>query len=91
MNYNNDNIKVKIDNKRQNSKCDLYGDRYKTVHLILSECSKLTQKKYKTWHDWVGKVTNWELCKILEFDLANKWYLHKPESVQKNETYKIFW
>ena len=33
------------------------------VNDIISECSKLAQKEYKTKHDWVEKVINWELCK----------------------------
>ena len=33
-----------------------FSDRDETVNLIISECSKLEQKEYKTTHDWVGKV-----------------------------------
>ena len=29
------------------------GDRDKTTNHIISECSKLAQKEYKTRHDWV--------------------------------------
>ena len=28
----------------------------------------------------------WELCKRLHFDDNTKWYMHKPESDQKNVT-----
>ena len=49
-------IKGRIDKKQQNSKCRLCGDRDETMNLIISECSKLAQKEYKTRHDWVGKV-----------------------------------
>ena len=31
--------------------------------IIISECSKLAQKKYKTRLDWVVKVNHWELYK----------------------------
>ena len=41
---------------------------------------------YKTRHDWVGMGIHWELCKGLKFDHTNKWYIHKLESVQENET-----
>ena len=34
---------------------------------------------------------NWELCKKLKFDHTTKWFMHKPESIQENETYKILW
>ena len=35
----------------------VYEMREETVNLIISKCSKLTQKEYKSRHDWVGKVT----------------------------------
>ena len=54
----------KIDKMQQNSKCRLCGDR--------EECTKLAQKEFKIRHESVGKVINWELCKNLKFDDANK-------------------
>ena len=44
-------IKARIDKTQQNSKCRLYGDRDETINHIISECSKLAQKEYKTRHD----------------------------------------
>ena len=38
------------------------------------------QKKYKNRHDWIGKVSHWELCKWPKFDRTDKWYMHKLES-----------
>ena len=57
---NTDHTKTKIDNTRQNSKCGFYH--------IISKCSKLAIKEYKSRHDWMGIVIHWELCKILKFD-----------------------
>ena len=57
--------------------------------MIIIECSKLTQKECKTWHDWVGKVIDWELCKRLKFEHAAKWYMHKLESVLENDMHNI--
>ena len=79
-------IKVRIDKTQQNSKCRLYGDRDKIITHIMSECSKLAQKEYKTRHDWVGKVIHWEMCKKLKCDHTNKWYIHNPESVLEKDT-----
>ena len=45
-------IKARIDKTQQNSKCRLCGDRDDTINHIISECSKLAQKEYKTRHDW---------------------------------------
>ena len=50
-----------------------------------------TSTKFKTRHDWVGKVIHWELCKRLKGDQTTKCYKHKSESVQENETHKILW
>ena len=72
---------------QQNSKCRLCGERDEMVNHIVSECSKLAQKEYKTMHDWVGKVIPWELYKRLKFDHSTKWYMHKLE----NERHKIPW
>ena len=49
------------------------------------------KKKYKTGHDWMGKMINQELSKKLRFDHINKWYMLKQESVRENETHKILW
>ena len=51
----------------------------------------LKQKEYKTWPNWMGKNFDWEFCMRLKFDYTDKWYIHKPESVFKNETNKIFY
>ena len=62
--------KQKIDNMQQNRKCRLCKDRDEIVNHIISECSKLAQKEYKTRHDWVGNVIHGELCKRLKFNHA---------------------
>ena len=41
-------IETKIDNTQQNSKCRLCGDRDETIYHVISECSKLARKEYKT-------------------------------------------
>ena len=81
-------VKVRIDKTQQNSK---YGDRDEIINHIISECSKLAQKEYKTRYDWVGKVIHWEMCKISKFDLTNKWYMHNPAPVLENDTHKLPW
>ena len=82
---------MRIDNTQQNSKCRLYGDRDETINQIISECSKLAQKEYKTGHDSVSKVIHWEMGKKFKFDHTDKWYMHNPTSVQENDTRELFW
>ena len=48
-----------------------------TLYHVINECSKLAQKEYKNRHDWVGKVTHWELCKRLKFYHTDKCYMYK--------------
>ena len=74
-----------------NSRCRLCDDRDETINHIITECSKLAPKEYKTRHGWVEKDIHWELCKKFKFDHMNKWYMHNPESVQENEMHKILW
>ena len=69
----NNQIKAGIDKIQQNSKCKLRGDKNKTINHIINECSKFSQKEYKTRHEWVGKVIHWELCKEFQFNHTNKW------------------
>ena len=82
-------IKARIDEMQQNSKCRLCDNKRKTINHMISECSKLAQKVYKTRHDWVGTVIHWEMCKKLKFDHTNKWYMQNPASVIENDTHKL--
>ena len=61
------------------------------VNHIIRGCSKLAQMKYKTRHDWVGKVIHWELCKRLNFNHITKWYINKQESIFEKLTHRILW
>ena len=79
-------IKARIDKTQQNGECSLYGNRNETINHIISECSKLAQKEYKTSHDWIAKVIHWEMCKKFKFDHTNKWYMHNPVPVLENDT-----
>ena len=84
-------IITRIDKTQQNSKCRLCGDRDETINHIISECSKLAQRKYKGRHDWVVKVIHGKMCKKFSFDHTNKWYMHNPAPVLENTTHKLQW
>ena len=58
---------------------------------MISKCSKLAQKKHKTWHDWVGKVIPSEFCKKLKFDHTYNVYKYNPEPLRENEMDKHRW
>ena len=74
-------IKVRINEMQQCSKCRRCGNRDETVYHIISESSELAQIEYKTRHAWVGKVIHGEMCKKLKFNHTNKWHMHNPASV----------
>ena len=67
----NNYIKAKIDEMQQNSKCRLCGDRNEMISHIISACSKLALKEYKTRYDWMGHVIHWELSKKFKFHNTN--------------------
>ena len=74
---------------QRSSKRRLCCDKEETVNHITYECSKFAQKGYKTIHDWVAKVIDWEMFKKLRFVHKSKRYMHNPESLLENETLKI--
>ena len=84
-------IKARKDKTQQNSKCRLCSDRDEMINHIISECSKLAQKKYTTRYNWVGKVFQWEMCQKFKFDYTNKWYMHNTAPVLENDTNKFLW
>ena len=82
-------IKPRIDKTQQNSKYWLCGDRNEMVTHMISKCSKLAQKEYKTRYDRVVKFIHRELCKKFKFDNTNKWYMHNPEPFLETESLKL--
>ena len=69
----------------------LCSDIEETIHHILSNCRKRTEKEYKTKPDWVEKVISWELCKKLKFDhtdMCISTSLNLSESIQKKTNKK---
>ena len=46
-------------------------------------------KKYKTRHDYVGKVIHLYFTRDWDLNHTTKWYMHKSESISENETHKI--
>ena len=70
--------------KRILQKRNWFGERDETVNHLRREFSKLALKEYKSKHDWSIKMIHWELCKWLKLNHVDKWYMHKPESLQEN-------
>ena len=65
-------VQAKLDKMQQNNRCGWCVYRDKTINHIISECSKLGKKEYKTRYDLVGKVIHWELYNKFKFDHMSK-------------------
>ena len=87
----NNQSNVRIGKIQQKSKCRLYVDSDQPINHIISECSKLAQKEYKTRHDWVSKVNHWEMCKKFKLDHTNKWYIPNAAAVLENNIHNLVW
>ena len=62
------------------------------INHIINECNKLEYKwSISLGMTHVGMVIHRKLCKKLKFDHTTKRNIHKPESVQENDTYKVLW
>ena len=84
-------IKNNTDNMVTNRMTITRKQKWGEINHIISECSKLAQKEYKTRHNWVSKVIHWEMCKKFKLDNMNKWYVHNPAAVPENDTHKLLW
>ena len=84
-------IKIIIMIIRQNSKFRLCGDRDETINHIISKCSKLALKEYKTRHDWDAKVVHGDMRRKFPFDHTNRWFMHNLAPVQENDLHKPLW
>ena len=71
---------------KKNSKCRVCGDRDEAINHIISECSKLELKEYKTRYDWVDVVIHGEMCKKLKFDHTKKCHMQKSAPIIENDT-----
>ena len=61
-------VKAKIHDIKQQQQ----QQQQETINHIISECSKLAHREYKTRHDCVSKVVYWEMSKKFRFDHTNK-------------------
>ena len=82
-------VKAKIDKIQGDSLCRVCRKVDESIDHIVSGCSKLAQKENKRRHDNLRKIVHWKFAKKCNFEAGDKWHEHEPESVLKNEDYKI--
>ena len=68
--------------------------RQSIAHSV-NACLILVKSQYRKRHDKVGTYVHWLLCKKHHLQCSDKWYTHAractPQSVQRNDKYKILW
>ena len=85
-------IRKYIDKQDVSPVCRMCGERDETISHILTECSKLAQKHYKSWrHDKVAQILHWETCGRIGVQRSAKWYDHEPEGVVETSRHKVLW
>ena len=84
-------VKATIDKSQDEPKCRMCKQNNETISHIVSGCPKLAQKEYKKRHDNVARAIHWDLSEKYGFERSERWYDHVPDSVLKNEDYKMLW
>ena len=74
-------ISIKANWRRRGGFKLLFLPSFQHQSLELSRNHYFHFVSIKTWHDWVGKIIHWESRKRLKLEHAEKWYMHKPETV----------
>ena len=67
------------------------GETGETVTHIVSECSKLVQRKYKRRRDNVARMFHWKLCEKFNLEKSEKWHLQNPQTITENINHKLIW
>ena len=80
-------IKYNIDKTTRSTLSRMCGTTNETISPIVSECGKLTQKKYKQRHDSVWRHVHWQFCEKLGFSEARTvCYYHETYEIQSEST-----
>ena len=82
-------MKATIDKTQQNRRYRLCSDRDETINHIISECSKFTQKEYKTRHDWWARWSTRNCARNLNLTIRKMVYA-QPSSCP-GERDKLLW
>ena len=56
-------VKKLIHNHNVSAACRMCGERVETVSHLVTECTAIAPKRYKSWkYDKVAQVNHWDLC-----------------------------
>ena len=65
-------IKKKIDRSQKDMLWTLCKEADQSIDPIVTGCSRLAQKEYKRRHDNSGKIVDWKLARICNFEAGDK-------------------
>jgi len=84
-------IKAHIYRTSCSARCRLCGSFDETIDHLVSCCTVLAQREYKSRHDNVASHVHWMLAKHAGFPVQDNWWKHSPSRVCENGSYKLLW
>ena len=84
-------VKAHIYKTPCSARCRLCGSFDETIDHLVSCCSFLAQKEYKSRHDRVASHVHWMLAKQAGFPVQDLWWKHCPPRVCENNVCKLLW
>ena len=85
------NYQANILHNGADPKCRFCDEKLETVDHLVSGCSVLAPKEYKSRHDRVGQYLQWRICKYYLISTTANWYEHHPEPVTEGKDVSILW
>ena len=83
--------KSKIIKDQSSSLCRLCHKFDESIDHLTAGCPVLAKTEYIHRHDRIGSYVHWKLCNYYNIQTTEKWYEHKPMTVQENENVSILW
>ena len=72
-------------------KCRLCHEFDESIEHILPGCPVLARKEYLERQDKALTYIHWHICKHYEIEVTDKWYDHKPNTVNEGKDVTILW
>jgi len=72
-------------------KCRLCGRFDETIDHLVSGCPDLAKTDYTHRHNKAAAHMHWKVCKEFGIEMKERWYVHEPKAVTKNDRVTIRW
>ena len=74
-------VKAKIDKSQGDCLCRMCRKVDESIDHIVSGCSKLAQKEYKSGHDNLAKIVHWKLARKCNFEAGDNGGMNMSQKV----------